>query len=274
MNRLMELRQFCESISPTEFPNITKFLLTSTEWEGVEAIASTLKHFAALSKRLQKETFSLSDFFGGWAKVKMEMSKLSSDTLAQNLLAQMRARESVLFNNSVLNAAVFLNPRYQQYMPAQNKENAIKFLANLHIRLKTIQSENVNNEQQADNHELNEFMSSMMYESGDRDERSETENETADLNVPAMLRSFIGVKAPTNTSVFDYWERNKHMWPILYELASVVHAVPPTQSTVERSFSAMALVFGPLRTRILDENLENSLLIRLNRELFMKNTPQ
>lgn len=253
---------------------MTKFLLTPTEWEGVEAIASTLKHFAALSKRLQKETFSLSDFFGEWAKVKMEMTKLSSDTLAQNLLAQMRARESVLFNNSVLNAAVFLDPRYQQYMPVQNKENAIEFLTNLHIRLNTIQSENVNNEQQVNNEEWNQFMNLMMYENEDRGERSETETEITVLNVPETLRNFIGVKVPINTLVFDYWEKNKHVWPTLYELASVVHAVPPTQATVERSFSAMALVFSPLRTRISDENLENSLLIRLNRELFMKNTPQ
>lgn len=236
-------------------------------------MASTLKHFAALTNLLQKETFSLSDFFGGWGKVKMEMAKLDADTLAQNLLAQMRRRETVLFNNNVLNAAVFLDPRYQQYMPIQNKENAIEFLMNLHTRICAIESANINNEQQTNNDELNTFMNTMMYENTQRSE-NENGNEATDLTIPEILRNFIGVKETLNTSVFDYWEKSKHLQPVLFKLASIVHAVPPTQTTVERSFSAMALVFSPLRTRISDDNLESSLLIRLNRELFIQNTPQ
>lgn len=47
-----------------------------------------------------------------------------------------------------------------------------------------------------------------------------------------------------------------------------------TEVSVERSFSAMALILGPLRTRISDDNLENSLLIRLNKELFVQNMPK
>lgn len=62
---------------------------------------------------MQKEEISLSDFFGGWAKVKLEMTKLGNDTLAQRLLNEIKLREPILFNNEVLNAAVFLDPRYQ-----------------------------------------------------------------------------------------------------------------------------------------------------------------
>lgn len=62
-----------------------------------------------------------------------------------------------------------------------------------------------------------------------------------------------------------------HTKPVLYKLASVVHAVPPTQTTIERAFSAMALILTHLRTNLSDNNLVNILMIRLNRELFCMN---
>lgn len=83
-----------------------------------------------------------------------------------------------------------------------------------------------------------------------------------------LLRGFVGVKESLNISIFDYWQKNSQLKPELYKLASIIHAVPPSQTTVERAFSAMALILSPLRTNLSDRNLENSLLIRLNRELF------
>lgn len=280
MNRLIELRDFCETISPTNFPQAFKLLITPTEWETVEKTTLILKHFAVLTKSLQKEQFSLSDFFGGWAKIKMEMFKMNDDTLAKNLLEQMRRREDVLFNNPVLNAAVFLDPRYQQYMPTDNKQSAIEFLVKLNDKMRKIECENRNDDDlELENVEMDQFLCSMLYENNERDSVRDTDvnsnnaNEPIAFDVPELLRNFIGVKEPLSTSVFDYWEKNKHLHPMLYKLACVIHSVPPTQTTVERSFSAMALILGPLRTRISDDNLENSLLIRLNRELFNQNIP-
>lgn len=60
--------------------------------------------------------------------------------------------------------------------------------------------------------------------------------------------------------------KNMETKPELYKLATVIHSVPPTQTSVERAFSAMALILNPLKTRLSDKNLENMLLIRLNRE--------
>lgn len=54
----------------------------------------------------------------------------------------MRNRETNLFNDSVLNASVFLDPRYQQYMPIQNRENAIEFLTKLHTKIIAIEPKN------------------------------------------------------------------------------------------------------------------------------------
>lgn len=44
-------------------------------------------------------------------------------------------------------------------------------------------------------------------------------------------------------------------------------AIPPTQTAVERVFSALALVLTSHRTNLGDEILENILLVRLNHNL-------
>lgn len=95
-------------------------------------IELTLGHFAELTTKMRKELDSLSDFFGGWAKTKMEITKLGNNALAQLLLTKMAGRENVLSNNKMLNTAVFLDLGYQQFMPSRNKKKAIEFLSELH----------------------------------------------------------------------------------------------------------------------------------------------
>lgn len=114
---MLELREFCESLPTKEFPQIKGLLPSTQEWDSVQTITTTLSHFAKLTTLMQREAVSLSDFFGGWAKIKMELSKLAHDRLVQQLLVEMKSREAVLFNNQVLNAAVFLDPRFQMCMP-------------------------------------------------------------------------------------------------------------------------------------------------------------
>lgn len=102
LERLLELREFCESLPKNEFPKIETLLLSEDEWNAVNEIKSTLIHFAIQTKILQTVRVSLSDFFGGWAKIKFELNKLIDNDLAQKLLAEMVKREPVLFNDSML----------------------------------------------------------------------------------------------------------------------------------------------------------------------------
>lgn len=274
MQRLLELREFCESLPLRQYPQIAPLLLSPNEWDAVQCITSTLGHFANLTTIMQKEEISLSDFFGGWAKVKLEMTKLGNDTLAQRLLNEMKLREPVLFNNKVLNAAVFLDPRYQQYMPQANKDKAITFLSNLHKKLASLkQSNNDVHLPTPESIELEEFLNSMYGQIETESEGNNNKPESASENIETILQKFMGTKEPLTTSVFNYWQTNVEIKPELYKLAAVIHSVPPTQTTVERAFSAMALILSPLRTRLSDKNLENILLIRLNREIFKEIFP-
>lgn len=208
----------------------------------------------------------------------MQLSKYDDDLLAKNLLDQMKKREPTLFNNEVLNAAVFLDPRYQKFMSSSNKNAAIDFLSKLYKRINSIESESNEtgedcSENPRDTDELEEYLTGIYLNQAESEHanNSATTSERSTVHINEELRNFIGKNENMNTSVFDYWSKNMHTKPVLYKLASVVHAVPPTQTTIERAFSAMALILTHLRTNLSDNNLENILMIRLNRELFCMN---
>lgn len=71
-------------------------------------------------------------------------------------------------------------------------------------------------------------------------------------------------------SLFEDWETLQAEYPELYQLATIIYAIPPTQVTVERSFSAMAFIFNPKRAQLSQQMLENILTIKLNEELVNK----
>lgn len=85
--------------------------------------------------------------------------------------------------------------------------------------------------------------------------------------ITQTLTDFIGTTVNVKKPILEYWEENKFRNPILYKLSQIIYAVPPTQTTVERSFSALPLILTSLRTNISDTNLNNILLIRSNSRL-------
>lgn len=80
-------------------------------------------------------------------------------------------------------------------------------------------------------------------------------------------------RQPHNYDVRKHWLARKHTHPELYAVATVVHSVPSTQVSVERSFSALALLLSNIRTGLSDEALEEILIIKLNKDVFEKVMP-
>jgi hypothetical protein len=57
-------------------------------------------------------------------------------------------------------------------------------------------------------------------------------------------------KQPLNTNILQYWELKKTAEPELHTISQVILAIPSTQVSVERAFSALALILTYLRTRV------------------------
>ena len=68
----------------------------------------------------------------------------------------------------------------------------------------------------------------------------------------------------TSAYLLEYWESKKFVFPWLRKLALIVHSVPATQVSVERSFSALRLILGDLRYNLSEEHLKSIMMVKLN----------
>lgn len=71
-----------------------------------------------------------------------------------------------------------------------------------------------------------------------------------------------------DADVLVYWHDQRLVEPELFALSQVVLAVPATQVSVERAFSALGYVLSDRRLNISEENLANVLFVKLNGNLF------
>lgn len=244
-------------------------LLTETEWDELDSCISALKPFKIYSTRLQSESSTLSDFFGYWISMKISLAN-KSDILSVNLLGQMNFRHDVLVNNPVLIAGVYLDPRYQRALTSQ-RELAIETLLSIHRKIKNLalvqRVEDANNES---GNSLDDMETNLLHYL-DGCNGTDRQQETQDIEM--AIRSF-NMREPIKSSVLEFWNKRQEQFPGLFELASVLLAIPPTQSTVERSFSAFGLILTSRRTNLGDGILEDILLVRFNFHLLQEQSTQ
>lgn len=70
--------------------------------------------------------------------------------------------------------------------------------------------------------------------------------------------------------LLEFWEEKADEHSVLYELAKIIHAIPPSQCSVERSFSALSYLYNSRRTKLAPVRLEDLLFLYLNRDIVEK----
>ena len=113
---LVRLQEYQEISEDIEFEDEGFFERTSI-------LISALKPVEILNRRLQSEVLLLSDFFSQWIKTKLELER-STNTFTNSLLSAMKNREAKLFDNDVLLAGVFLDPRFKSLLTPEQKTQA------------------------------------------------------------------------------------------------------------------------------------------------------
>lgn len=268
LERLIVLKPFCESVQNDRV--IREYSLTDSEWQSIQDIVSTLRPFSKYTTKLQSDESTLSDFFGYWTLLRIKVSKsASTDSLCSSILHQMNRYHDTLMENPLIIAAMFLDPRHQRGL-MDRKTLAIEYLCNLHEKIGKIEAkasdegvEDVVQGSDGDSfEELEEYLSACA--SIGENNRLPVMVDESQNNVRKALEDFCGVKMPLNMAILEFWEKNKQEMALLYKLATVVFGVPPTQASVERAFSALALIITPRRTSLGDETMQNILLLRLN----------
>lgn len=247
---------------------LEKLLLTDEEWLSIADIVNVLRIFAEKTKIVQTQTMCLSDFYGHWLTMRIALRKFQTE-FGRSLMKHMMERESKLLDNAVMAANVYLDPRFQKLLSKQRKECAVSFLKLLHLRMNGLddpavqQSETENNFDESN--ELAKFLDEI--EEQFDDEIPAPRNE--ERYIESLLDRF-QQKGDLKTSFISFWKQEKSNHPELFRLFTAVCVVQPTQTTVERGFSSLPIVFSHLRTNLLDENLANVLFLRNNKTLYMK----
>ncbi|XP_065083430.1 uncharacterized protein LOC135705586 [Ochlerotatus camptorhynchus] len=110
-------------------------------------------------------------------------------------------------------------------------------------------------------HEFDDFLTEM---SGGSAPNNDTENRSFIQQLKALDSE---PRQSHDYNVWQHWLERKNTHPELYGVAMVVLSTHSTQVSVERSFSALALVLSDRRVSLGEGTLDNTLLIKLNKEL-------
>lgn len=267
---LSECKEACEFLA-----NVKKekhFQLILQKWSVLEEVTGVLKLAFVTTKILQSGSFTLSDFFGCWLKMKFKLKRViengeSTTNFASTFLEKILIREKELLRYPTMLCAIYLDRRYKKELKNAEHIAIAKYtLANLYERVLS----NRQQSQPSNDSELDSF--EIYLRQGDSSINATTEiysNIFDRADFMKKLEEFDEKSVHINhkSDILRDWNERKADHPELYELACIIYGIPPTQVTVERSFSAMAFVFNPKRAKLGQQMLEDILMIKLNSEV-------
>lgn len=280
----MDLVTHCKD-AITYFANesvtVNCFQLVLIKWSIISEIVIVLEAPFDVTNVAQNATFTLSDFYGSWQIMKLKITKLSEDrsahsNFAETLREKVDERRSLLFNNQAMIVAVYLDPRFNFKMKMDHPEEieiAKKTLATLYERVKRLQRLRQLPEIVVDIEEdlfeddcVAAGLPRTFY--GDSPYCNSTSAHVDKDELTISLEAYDQIeRIHHKNSILEFWNDRKQDDPVLYNLASIIHAIPPTQATVERAFSILGYILNPRRTRLSESLLEMILMIILNKDL-------
>lgn len=253
------------------------FVVNESEWDQFKQLHDTLFHCYQFTKKIQGVQETLSDFYADWIDLKLKLNKNASHEFAKMLIECMKERENVVHKNATLLSALFFDTRYRVFLNNKSdaKQIAINHLCRLWRRICQLKDEAYEEENDSDQLEINQttvndldaYLDSLEGSSNLREPSSTFDDimfklQNFDRDISHRKRD------PKTNHPLDFWKIHGGEHPELNELANVVYAASPTEVSVERNFSALTFIFNRYRCNLTDENLNDILFIRLNKDIF------
>lgn len=186
-----------------------------------------------------------------------------------------------------MKAAIYLDPRFRRNMTEseENEHEAKKFLISLHKRLHYFKSSNSDEPIEVstltidlsdDSNDsfgiafdpqvaFNEFLHTN--QTGSSLKSNTLQNEYSRVDFEQLLTDFDPDAMPIKNSVIEFWSNQPAN--DLRDVALALYAIPPTETEVERDFSALKFIFSDLRSGLSDKTLEDILCIHLNKKMYL-----
>lgn len=235
---------------------------------------------------MQREQLTTGDFYLAWLACLMQLEEINT-RLSKMVAEKMKERESLLFENDCFLTGLFLDPRANSILTAQQKESAKKHLMFLYIHMHELKTQNEENRDPCENpternpnrhrtvlststvrSRLDEYLVNQYLEAHDNintllrrnDSRSEFKTRFMESCTLFMEEEFVD----SSVNILTWWEHKQEKYPILHKLANVVLAAPMTQVSVERLFSSLKFVVSQRRLSLKHDMIEDILFIRSN----------
>lgn len=228
------------------------------KWDELKALIDVLAIPYVPSIKIQAEQCTLTDMWAAWNLLLLQLEKISTP-LARNIRKCLIEREHVIKNPTMF-AAIFLDPRYKSVLKTAEQSIAMMELLSLHNKLEEKKAQSNQHE-----HEIDEL--ELMLMAAEINE-SVLEEGTTDENRTGIQREFELFKRLKRTdkesSVLEFWQKNKNKYPSMYALARVLFSVSNGQTSVERAFSALDFIYDRRRCNLDPKILNDILIIRLN----------
>lgn len=267
---------------------LKKHALTDEEWQEIEMFVDALRPARIAAKLLQSEQMLLSEFYFIWEECKAETRKVKS-VLAKDIVLAMKEKESWLFDDDSVIAAIYLDPRVNGKLTTAQERRAVDHLQGLHNRLEKRRQQSEAADPNLDGikrvvvngteEENTDSVSSMLAEFRQaklkklKDEESQKQSQS----IRILLREFQSEMLDFEEDLLEYWDRVKCFKPQLYELAMIILATPATQISVERLFSELKFITSDQKSssksEVQNANFKNAtLLVRSNFDILCKTT--
>jgi hypothetical protein len=258
---LVVIKDFVMELSPTD-KDIK--ITTPNFWSRLESIIQCLAPLYELTKKLQLAKLALTDFYTIWFECKTKLGQFPG-ILAQNILKNMKERETKLFDNDVFYASMLLDPRYSSLILVDDLkyQKALKVLFELRKRLNDLQNfETVENTIQEPSTSLSDLQREVLQARAVLNDRNR--GNFTDENIKREVSMFDEFIQSSELQILSFWASKKFIYPCLYKLAMIVFSVPSTQVDVERFFSCLKLILSDQRSSLGSQILNDTLLVKLN----------
>ncbi|XP_038106601.1 LOW QUALITY PROTEIN: uncharacterized protein LOC6049790 [Culex quinquefasciatus] len=261
-----------------QFQNLTE------HWGFIMEYERAFRPCYVCTNKLQGDGVGLSDFYMEWLLAIASLKKMSGNRFSEKLAATLKSRLELLKENRAFKMALYLDPRFNfvgsTIFKPDEKEEIQTYLVDTWRRICKLQPSTDGKEtgqaaQKPDDSMLEDddvndsYITEML--GGSLDPRAAS-NEDGQL-----MKHIKGLDAEPRQNcrydVWQHWVQREQSHPELYAVAMVVLSTPASQASVERAFSALALVLTDRRGDLGSTALEDTLLIKLNKEIFERIFP-
>lgn len=279
IQRVLTLKPFLIDMAN---PDIT---MTDAQWQQVKELEELLRHPFIATKNLQEAELTPGSFIKEWKTLHFRLSGIG-ELIAEEVLKSMQRREATLMDNDILLAGIYVDPMYRVILNEDQKSKAKAALCDVAIRMKglALQEESfdetfgdssparLSDDETLESKESQDEVELNFEKHLDKQEQNKRQRLDDGENKPCVVTKFkldfshalVEVEKINRLTKVTVKEALPQYPDIIKDAAMAVTALPPTQVSVERLFSALRIIKSDLRAAMKEDLIEAILFLRTN----------